>query len=284
MLDLMAYNYGCAAGDKGTADGAQHLLGTGFFDNIAHSLHQLSCFSSSQMESATADVAILSDRLAGFVEQAVNANKFFMTLGGDHSCGIGSWSGASAATDRLGLLWVDAHLDSHTPQSSPSQNIHGMPVAALLGEGEARLCAAHYAGPKIKGEDLCIFGARSFEDPELDLLQRHNVRIFMDQELKDRGFDVCLQEAMSIITNNTSAIGLSLDVDGIDPEFAPAVGTPAAGGLHPQQVMAIIDSYSQHNWIGMEIAEFNPHNDVEQRTEKMLLDLLAHVFYKLPAR
>ncbi|MEO1944159.1 MAG: hypothetical protein ABGY11_07645, partial [Candidatus Thioglobus sp.] len=86
MLDLMAYNYGCAAGDKGTSDGAQHLLATGFFDTISHSLHQLNSFGAAQKESAVSDVAILSDRLAGFVAQAVNANKFFMTLGGDHSC------------------------------------------------------------------------------------------------------------------------------------------------------------------------------------------------------
>ena len=89
--------------------------------------------------------------------------------------------------------------------------------------------------------------------------------------------NVSKQEALQIISANTSAIGLSLDVDGIDPVYAPAVGTPADGGLNPEQVMAIIAACKQHNWLGLEIAEFNPHNDIDQRTEKLLLDIIARV-------
>jgi arginase len=275
MLEIIAYNYGSAAGDSGTRDGASCLLSSALLQACESRLHELDIPGHSTGTAALADVAILNDRLATLTARAVASNDFFLTLGGDHSCAIGSWSGASAATPRLGLLWVDAHLDSHTPESSETQNIHGMPVAALLGEGDDRLCATHHAGAKVKGEDLCIFAARSFEPAEVELLKKHNVRVFEDSEINARGFDVCLQEALQIISANTSAIGLSLDVDGIDPVYAPAVGTPADGGLNPEQVMAIIAACKQHNWLGLEIAEFNPHNDIDQRTEKLLLEIIA---------
>ena len=275
MLEVMAYNYGNAAGNNGTKAGAKHILDLALWKDIEHKQHHLDCAATNTGSAAIQDVALLSERLAAKTRAATENNNFFITLGGDHSCGIGTWSGASCGTDNLGLLWIDAHLDSHTTQSSDSQNIHGMPVAALLGEGDARLSKVCKPDAKINGKNLCIFGARSYEPAELELLQKHNARIFTNLEINERGFYICLQEAMQVVTNNTSALGLSIDVDGIDPKYAPAVGTPADDGLSPQQIFAIIDACKQHNLLGLEIAEFNPQQDVDHKTRSLITDIIT---------
>jgi arginase len=205
-------------------------------------------------------------------------NKFFMVLGGDHTCAIGTWSGAAYSLrdqGSLGLIWIDAHMDSHTPETSLTGNYHGMPLACLLGYGDPQLTNIMMKTPKLKPENLCLIGIRSFEKEEELLLQRLNVRIYYMDEVKNRGLDVVLQEALAIVTRDTVGFGISLDIDSIDPIDAPATDVSEPGGLRAKELCTALQRITHDpRLLGVEITEFDPHRDIEQKTEKLIPELI----------
>lgn len=205
--------------------------------------------------------------LAELVEPAL----FPCVIGGDHSCAVGTWSGVSRKLrGSLGLLWIDAHMDAHTFQSTPSGAIHGMPVAALLGEGAPSLTQIAGEHAKVRPENLVLFGVRSYEPEEKALLQKFGVRVYGMEEIRQRGFVTTWREAMSIVTQGTSGFGITLDLDALDPHDVPAVGSPVAGGIHQQEILSALDQlsifYGASQWSGIEIVEFNPNLDVDDQT------------------
>ncbi len=203
----------------------------------------------------------------------------FAVVGGDHSCAVGSWSGAAAVLRQrgpLGLLWVDAHMDSHTPDTSPSGALHGMPLACLLGYGERELTEIAYPGPKLQPQHVCIVGVRSFEEGEARLLQLLGVRVFFMQEVQRMGLEAVMQKAMEIVSQETAAFGISIDVDAIDPLDAPGVGSPAPLGIAGRALRECMGMVAQQpKLVGLEVTEFNPLRDVNQKTAKLVCDLLA---------
>lgn len=224
-----------------------------------------------------------SQHIAQRTTRAVKRGEPFLTIGGDHSCAIGTWSGAASQLRKinngdLGLIWVDAHLDAHTPDSSDTGNIHGMPVAHLLGEGDTRLAHIGDDLPKIKPENLAIIGIRSFEAPEKELADRLGVRVYYIDEVKQRGIDVVLQEAYDRVTANTQAFGFSIDVDGFDPIYAPAVHTTVDDGINAPSFIEALQRLPKHLMIGAEIAEFTPRLDKNHVTEKLVADLTKTLF------
>jgi arginase len=224
----------------------------------------------------------LSQQLAKNVKQSILAEQFFITIGGDHSSGIGTWSGAADAYSTqgdIGLIWFDAHLDAHTYETTPSGNIHGMPVACLLGYGHKDLTSIMSATPKLKPENLVYIGARSYEDGEHELLKKLNIKIYYMEQVKQFGIKTIFQEAISIVKKNTIAYGLSLDLDGIDPQDAPGVGCPADDGISAQSLLEALDLFAHDNkLIGAEVVEFNPALDREQKTEKLTVDILQKLY------
>lgn len=220
--------------------------------------------------------------LAKMTQQLTQNHQAFVVMGGDHSCAIGSWSGTAmgiAPQGKLGLIWIDAHLDSHTPDSTISGNVHGMPLAALLGYGDLSLTQLLSPQPKIAPENVCIIGVRSFEPPEKKLLENLKVRIYYMDEVKERGLKTIFNEALLHVKKNTAAYGISLDLDAIDPNEAPGVGTPEPGGIHAQDLMDALRQVLQDpNFLGAEIVEFNPENDVNHKTEKIIGDLIYALF------
>lgn len=216
------------------------------------------------------------------IRSTVKKGKSFLVIGGDHSSAIGTWSGAAVGMKQkgdLGLIWIDAHLDSHTFKTTPSGNIHGMSLAALLGFGAPRFKKLLKGYRKIKPENLCIIGVRSYEEEELELLNRLNVKIYFMDELERRGFLPVIEEAIQVVTQNTVAFGVSLDVDVFDPSDAPGVGTQAHNGIR-------FDEFEK-GWkrvttdpafLGLEIVEFNPLLDLEKKTEKIVIDLIIKTF------
>ncbi|MDF1796544.1 MAG: arginase [Coxiellaceae bacterium] len=222
-----------------------------------------------------------STNIAKRTAKAIKRQERFLTIGGDHSCAIGTWSGAAhQLRDKgdLGLLWIDAHIDAHTPCSSDTGNIHGMPVAHLLGQGEDRLCQLLDNQNKIKPENIALIGIRSYEPAERELVERLGVRVYYIEEVLERGIDVVLNEAYQLISENTAAYGISIDIDGFDPEFAPAVHTTVPGGIDPQQFIQALASMPKDKMIGAEIAEFNPILDKDQITEKLIAELIDTLF------
>ncbi|MDF1654688.1 MAG: arginase [Coxiellaceae bacterium] len=222
-----------------------------------------------------------STHIAKRTAKAIVREERFLTIGGDHSCAIGTWSGAAhqlRAKGDLGLLWIDAHIDAHTPCTSDTGNIHGMPVAHLLGQGEERLCHLLDNQNKIKPEHIALIGIRSFEPPERELVERLGVRVYYIEEVLQRGIDVVLKEAHEHISKNTAAYGISIDIDGFDPTFAPAVHTTVPSGINPQEFIAALAELPKDKLIGAEIAEFSPKLDKDQLTEKLIADLIQTLF------
>lgn len=205
-----------------------------------------------------------------------------VALGGDHSMAVGTWSGVTQTLQmqgRFGLIWVDAHLDAHTPETSPSKSYHGMPVAALLGHGEPELVNLGAAGAKLKPEHLCLIGIRSYEEGEQALLKELGVRIITMDELQERGFADVLKEALEIATTGTAGFGLTIDLDGFDPEVAPGVGSPEAGGIRRRDALPALHGLGNHPALkALEIAEYNPHLDDSEKTRKLVLEIIQAVF------
>ena len=204
----------------------------------------------------------------------------FCVIGGDHSCAIATWSAVAVAQRSLGdigLIWIDAHMDSHTPLTSISQNLHGMPVAHLLGEGLPELCNLLDSKVKIKPQNLCLLGIRSYEPAEALLLNKLGVKVYFMQEIMQRGLLTVLKEAWDIVSQTTCGVGLSIDLDGIDPKDAPGVGNPEPNGIVGQELILALRNIlatAKLPLLGMEIAEYNPINDVQHKTADLLINLI----------
>ena len=215
-------------------------------------------------------VAALGARLAAEVESVLQAGHFPLVVGGDHSCAIGTWSGVHRAlADRgpIGLIWIDAHMDSHTFATTPSGQIHGMPLAALLGHGEAALTAIDGAEAKLRPEHVCLIGVRSFEAGEAALLQRLGVRVFGMDEIRRRGLAAVFDEALAIVRHGTAGFGVSVDLDALDPEEEPGVTTPVPGGLRRDELAAALSQLrGDPAFVAMEIVEYNPRHDRDRAT------------------
>lgn len=213
------------------------------------------------------------------VEDALDRQARAVVLGGDHSCAIGTWSGAARYLRRdgpLGLVWIDAHMDSHTPQTSASGTWHGMPLACLLGHGEPRLTAIAGGLPAVAPRHVCLIGVRSYEWGEQQLLQRLGVRVIHMGEVEERGIDAALDEALRIAGAGTAGIGLSIDLDAVDPIEAPGVGSPEGGGIRAGALIQALHRASRHTeFTGVEIAEYNPELDRGGVTAELVCDLLV---------
>lgn len=223
-------------------------------------------------------VSQFNQQLADKVFSLLMQNEFPMVIGGDHSIAAGTWRGVWEALQKkanlpLGLLWIDAHMDAHTPETTPSGAWHGMSLAALLGYGPMKA-----QKPVLSPEDVCLIGVRSFEEGEAALLQKLGVRIFFMDELREKGVQQVLDEALTIVTRRTKAFGLSLDLDVIDPEDAPGVGSPEEEGIAAQELLLQLDKICNHpQFCAMELVEYNPYCDKEEKTAKICMDVLSTV-------
>jgi arginase len=221
-------------------------------------------------QSALEADAELCMRVAERVRQTLAAGRFPLVVGGDHSCAIGTWSGVFQwlnARGPLGLIWLDAHMDSHTFATTPSGALHGMPLACLLGHGEPVLTAIGGAGAKLQSEHVCLLGVRSYESGEAALLHRLGVRVIAMDEIRERGAKAAVNEALQIARTGTAGYGLSLDLDVLDPAEGPGVGSPVPGGiLCDELAQALHLLHNDPALLGMEIVEYNPLRDPERQT------------------
>jgi ornithine--oxo-acid transaminase len=211
---------------------------------------------------ANADFArCLADRIA-----TLPADRFPLVLGGDHAVAAGTWRGIGRRRARApGLIWIDAHLDSHTDATTHSGNIHGMPLAALLGTGHAALTGI--PGPALDPARTCIIGARAWEPEELALLTRLGVRVFTMSEVRARGLSAVFADALRLARADPDAgFGLSLDLDALDPQAFPAVTCPEPGGIEPRTLAdALLGLRACADLVGLEIVEYRPDLDADHR-------------------
>lgn len=230
----------------------------------------------------TEEIQNLSESLALSIKDCIQEKHFFINFGGDHSCAIGTWSGASASqSEPMGLIWIDAHMDSHTLETSETGNIHGMPLACLLGYGDIRLTNLLNKNPKILPENLCLIGIRSYEKGESQLLESLNVKIFYMDEIKSRGLDAVMKEAIQIVTRHTQSYGVTIDIDSVDPEDAPGTGVAEADGIKGVDLCHALTLLSDDpRLMGFEIAEFDPTRDKDEKTEKLIAEMIKAITIK----
>ena len=225
-------------------------------------------------------------KVAHRAERAITKNVFPIFIGGDHSCAIGSWSGVAynlqKKNQELGLIWIDAHMDSHRPETSETGNLHGMPVSHLLGYGHKELTSILSAMPKLKPENLVFFGIRSFEKPEEDFLQSLGVKIYYQDMLSDENFEeLFLEEYNRLALQTNGNVGISLDLDGLDPKDIAAVGTPVANGIDSRIFLETMNKLDTKHLIGFEIGEYNPSLDKDHRSMHYMLELLKALIAKV---
>lgn len=225
-------------------------------------------------------------RLFGHVKGAVERQAVPVVIGGDHASAVGTWSGvvtALRAHQRFGLIWLDAHLDAHTNETSKHGKWggwwHGQPVSALTGQGLAQLTGLGGTAAKISPRHISMIGIHSFEPEEADFVRKNNIRVYYLDEVKQRGFKAVFAEALARATDGTDGFGMTMDLDGFDPVDAPGVGTPEPGGLKATDVLPIIKGVA-HNPLfkALEIAEFNPHNDQNGKTARLIGKIIESVF------
>ena len=212
--------------------------------------------------------------LADAVAAAMAAKTLPVVLGGDHSIAVGTWGGvAREHKGPLGLIWFDAHLDAHTMETSPSLNPHGMSAAVLLGHGAPEFLAI--GGGVVRPENFCYIGARSFEEGEHALLQRLGVRIVYMEEIHRRGLKAVVDNAVAIATSGTTGFGMTIDLDGFEPEDAPGIGLKTPDGLRRDEMIpALARLAGRPDLAAIEIVEYIPEFDIDLRTAKLTRDLL----------
>jgi arginase len=232
-------------------------------------------------------VTEFTPRLAQTVEAVLERGSFPVVIGGDHSCAVGTWSAIAHrhhAAGEIGLIWIDAHLDSHTPDTSESQAPHGMPLAALLGHGAAALTDLCGWRAKLRPEHVTVIGARSYEDGEHRLLTDLGVHVMTIEEVQARGMPACMAEAIERATRGTVGYGVTFDVDGLDPRDAPGVGSPVENGIRLQGALDALGMIAHDTrLLGFELVEYNPELDDEDGTTAQACEALLDAVLASPA-
>lgn len=225
------------------------------------------------------EVEKVSKDLMHAVKKSIRDKFFPIIIGGDESIGIGTWSGVilqHKAQQQFGLIWFDAHMDAHTPETSPSMAIHGMPLAILLGAGEKSLVNLGGVSPKLSPKHVVLIGVRSYEKGEAAFLKKHKVKIYFIDEVIKRGLFAVVKEAVDYVQTNCIKFGVNIDLDVFDPKIAPAVGSPEPGGITNGHDILKSIKYVYHHpkFCALEISEYNPTLIYNEKTLKVIQKIL----------
>lgn len=231
------------------------------------------------------EITAACQTLADQVEAALESASTPIILGGDHSIAIGSVAGLSAfhhkQGKRVGVIWFDAHGDMNTPDTSPSGNIHGMPFAAILGKGAKELTEISGFAPKVYPEDCVLIGARSVDADEAVALKASGIRVVTMRELDERGMSAVMDEAIELASQRTAGFHVTMDMDFVDPDFAPGVGTPVPGGpTYRESHLAMEKVADSGKMLSFELTEVNPVFDLSNKTAELGVQLILSAFGK----
>jgi arginase len=216
--------------------------------------------------------------LADMVRQTLDDDLVPLVLGGDHSIAVGTTAGAAEhfhkQSKRIGLIWLDAHGDMNTPESSPSGNVHGMPLASIMGYGPPELTGLASIKPMVEPRNVVLVGVRELDSKERRLVKESGVRIFTMRELDERGMREVMAEAIRFASDDTAGIAVSLDMDFVDPSDAPGVGTPVRGGVTYREAHLALEMIADSkSMVSFELVEINPVIDVHNTTATLGVEL-----------
>jgi len=231
------------------------------------------------------EIVAASETVAERVNAALENGSIPVILGGDHSIAVGSVAGLASfyrrRDQRVGVVWFDAHGDMNTAETTPSGNIHGMPFAAILGRGAKELTHIGGFAPKVYAEDCVLIGARSIDPEEAVSIRSSGVRVVTMRELDERGMSAVMEEAMWIASRRTAGFHVTMDMDFVDPDFAPGVGTPVPGGpTYRESHLAMEKIADSGKMLSFELTEVNPVLDVANRTAELGVQLILSAFGK----
>ena len=225
------------------------------------------------------EIAASCNLLAAAVGQALSRGRLPLALGGDHSVAIGTTSGVAAHfrehEQRVGIIWLDAHADMNTPESSPSGNIHGMPLACIVGLGPRELTHLSGFAPMVNPQHAVIVGLRDVDQMEKPHVRDSGVRAFTMRDIDERGLRAVMEEAIRLASDGTAGFHLSLDMDFVDPQDAPGVGTPVRGGATYREAHLAMEMICDSGrMVSMEVVEVNPVIDEVNRTADLAVELV----------
>jgi arginase len=217
----------------------------------------------------------LCDRLAGLVAEAAGRGAMPLVLGGDHSCALGSLVGMAQVRGPGGVVWIDAHGDLNTPETSPSGNVHGMVLAAALGLAGESFRRDGWPIPAVEPGKVALVGVRSLDDGERALLHELDAKVFTMSEVDRHGIEPCMREALAHASGG-AFLHVSLDLDVVDPDYAPGVGTPVRGGLSYREAHLAMETVAEFDHVdSMDVVEVNPILDRENATGRLAVELVA---------
>ncbi|MCA9508508.1 MAG: arginase [Myxococcales bacterium] len=208
-----------------------------------------------------------------------------LIIGGDHSLAIGSINGVNAHlgkyNKKLGIIWIDAHGDSNTPQSSLTKNIHGMPLAAIMGHGYNELIQFNNNTSPIDPKNISLIGIRNLDPQERDFIKNSGINYFSMKDIDEKGIAYVIDQAIDQLSHKVDATHLSFDLDALDPLYAPGVSVPEAGGLSFREARLILEcAYQSKKIISMEFVELNPLFDTKNTTANLCIDLIQSALGK----
>jgi len=230
-------------------------------------------------------IARVCARLARIVGRVCAQKKFPVVLGGDHSVAVGTVSGVShyfrKKKQRIGLIWIDAHPDINTPETSPSGNVHGMPLACCVGIGPPELSNLYGYAPKVEPRNVVLVGVRNVDSLERGHITRTGVTAFTMRDIDERGMRAVMEQALRIASEGTHGFHVSLDLDSVDPREAPGVGTPVAGGITYREAHLALEMVCDSGrMVSLEAVEVNPVIDVQNRTAILAVELILSALGK----
>jgi arginase len=231
------------------------------------------------------EIKVTCEQLAVDVKEVLKAGELPIILGGDHSVAIGSVAGVSSfyreREQSIGLIWFDAHADMNTPETTPSGNIHGMPLAVLLGHGSPELTGIEGFSPKLDPRFCAHVGARDVDAGERELIKKLGIRFFTMREIDERGMSACMDEAIAVASKAAAGYYVTLDVDALDPGDAPGSGTVVRGGLTYREAHLAMEKIAEAGGaLALEVVEINTALDINNRTAVLGVELILSALGK----
>jgi len=231
------------------------------------------------------EITATCTKAAEMVIKALEQGKVPLMLGGDHSIAVGTMSGVAEFYKRqnqhVGLIWIDAHSDINTPDTSPSGNVHGMPLGAIMGLGPTELANIFDWSPKVRPENCVLVGIRDVDLAEKENIRRAGIEVFTMRDIDERGMRTVMEEALRMAGRGTVGYHVSLDMDWVDPEDAPGVGTPVPGGSTYREAHLAMEIIADHGrMLSLDVVEVNPVIDEHNQTAELAVELVSSVFGK----
>lgn len=291
-IDLIGFPSDLGASLEGCKLGPEKFRELGLVDRLQHVDHSVSDCGNlpvphrheSDEESEKlryiSSIVETSEHLSEVFEESLDKGHTPICLGGDHSLSLGSLAGIASYCRKndksYAVLWIDAHSDMNTDETSPSGNIHGMPLAASLGYGHERLVGIHGFSPKLLSQNTYLFGVRDVDPLERVLVEKSGVHFYEMHKVHELGLQKILENEILPLKDKVDHVHVSFDIDGIDPEFVPGVGTPVADGLSKQDALYFMQFLYTNDLIdSMDVVELNPALDKDDKTAKLAIDILA---------